>query len=88
VLPSLAETLSLITGEIIMADKWSLVPDEFMRQTNRGEFVRSRSEELIANKLHARGLNYGYEQPLCMITGRRRFPDFTIADRIRGVTYY
>jgi hypothetical protein len=65
-----------------------LLAEEFMHRTNRGDLVRSKSEEIIANKLHARGIDYAYEQPLCMVTGRTRFPDFTITDHGRGITYY
>ena len=71
-----------------MAEKSLLFGEEQMRRTNRGDLVRSRSEEIIADKMHERKIGYVYEQPLSMITGRMRYPDFTIADRVRRITYY
>lgn len=59
-----------------------------IHRTERGELVRSKSELVIADKLHARGVDYAYEQPLVVGDGRVRYPDFTIADHARGVTYY
>ena len=32
-------------------------------RTERGELVRSKSEWIIADKLHAAGIDYQYEQP-------------------------
>jgi hypothetical protein len=43
---------------------------------------------VIAEKLHVRGIEYAYEQRLVLPSGRIRYPDFTIADHARGVTYY
>ena len=45
--------------------------------TADGNFVRSKSEVIIANLLHAAGLNYRYEEPL-EVDGKEIFPDFTI----------
>ena len=59
-----------------------------IHRTERGDLVRSKSELVIADKLHARGVEYVYEQPLAIGEGRVRYPDFTIADHARGVTYY
>jgi hypothetical protein len=59
-----------------------------IHRTERGKLVRSKSEALIANKLHARRIDYVYEQPLALAQGRTRYPDFTISDHARGVTYY
>ena len=50
--------------------------------------MRSKSELVIADKLHARGIDYAYEQPLVLSNGRTRYPDFTIADHARGITFY
>ena len=50
--------------------------------------MRSQSELVIADKLHARGIDYTCEQPLLLSNGRTRYPDFTIADHARGVTFY
>ena len=59
-----------------------------IHRTERGDLVRSKSELVIADKLHARGIDYAYEQPLLLSDGRTRYPDFTIADHARGVTFY
>jgi hypothetical protein len=50
--------------------------------------VRSKSELVIAGQLEARGIEYAYEQPLVLPDGRTRYPDFSIADHARGVTFY
>lgn len=58
-----------------------------LHRTSRGEFVRSKSELAIAEKLHGMGIDYVYEQPM-VLAGKTRWPDFTIADDESGVTYY
>ena len=45
--------------------------------TDRGERVRSKSEQLIANRLNAKGIPYKYECPL-ELGGMVFHPDFTI----------
>lgn len=64
--------------------------EEFLiHHTSRGELVRSKSEVIIANLLHANQVDYTYEQQLGIDgvpTGK--FPDFTIEDDDAGVTYY
>jgi hypothetical protein len=59
-----------------------------IHRTERGDLVRSKSELVIADKLHARGIDYSCEQPLVLPSGRIRYPDFTITDHARGVTFY
>lgn len=56
-------------------------------RTDRGELVRSKSEWIIADKLHSAGVDYQYEQPL-LLDGIERFPDFTIIDDDSGLTWY
>ena len=56
-------------------------------RTERGELVRSKSEWIIADKLHAAGIDYQYEQPL-LLGGIERFPDFTVVDDDTGLTWY
>ena len=41
--------------------------------TERGDLVRSKSELVIADKLHARGIDYAYEQRLVLPDGRTRY---------------
>jgi hypothetical protein len=45
--------------------------------TERGEYVRSKSEIIIANALNKYGVPYRYEKPV-ILDGKMRFPDFTI----------
>ena len=59
-----------------------------IHRTERGHLVRSKSELVIADKLHARGIDYLYEEPLVLSNGRTRYPDFTIVDHALGVTFY
>lgn len=62
--------------------------DEFLiHRTTRGEMVRSKSEVIIANELHARDIDYAYERPL-KLDGETRYPDFTIEDVESGRIFY
>jgi len=49
-------------------------------------FVRSKSEALIANALHATGLDFSYEKPLFAPDGTMYLPDFTVI--FQGNDYY
>jgi len=49
-------------------------------------FVRSKSEALIANALHASGLDFSYEKPLFAPDGTMYLPDFTVT--FQGNDYY
>ncbi|MXZ24245.1 MAG: AAA family ATPase [Caldilineaceae bacterium SB0665_bin_21] len=61
--------------------------DRLIHRTARGEAVRSKSEVIIANLLHAKGIAYRYEDPL-EIDGITKYPDFTIEDDNSGKSYY
>ena len=61
--------------------------ERLIHRTSRGEAVRSKSEVIIANLLHAKGIAYHYEQPL-ELDGVTKYPDFTIEDDDTGITYY
>ena len=74
--------------EVIVGTATRFLEDGLIHRTERGDLVRSKSELVIADKLHARGIDYAYEQPLSLGDGRVRYPDFTIADHASGVTYY
>ncbi len=50
------------------------------RYTDKGEHVRSKSEENIANALYKAGIPYKYECPLKLKSGAIIHPDFTILD--------
>jgi hypothetical protein len=74
--------------EVVAAGETRFLEEGLIHRTERGDLVRSKSELVIADKLHARGIDYAYEQPLALDERRRRYPDFTIADHARGVTFY
>jgi len=59
-----------------------------IHRTERGDLVKSKSELVIADKLHGRGVDYSYEQPLAVPGDCVRYPDFTIADSARGINFY
>jgi hypothetical protein len=69
--------------------KGKFLEERLIHNTTRGELVRSKSEVIVANLLHAKGVNYEYEQEL-VIDGvpADKFPDFSIEDDDTGVTYY
>lgn len=61
-------------GENVGAAFW---PEGLIHRTARGEFVRSKSEVIIANILHALDVDYRYEFPFeGPVTGGVRRPDF------------
>lgn len=58
-------------------------PDSPVYITDRGERVRSKSEQLIANLLYRLGIPYRYEYPIeVIVNGYKKTwrPDFTILD--------
>lgn len=74
--------------EVTVGATKRFLEDGLIHRTERGDLVRSKSELVIADKLHARGVDYAYEQPLILRNGRTRYPDFTIANHATGVTHY
>ena len=74
--------------EVMVGRQVRLLEDSLIHRTESGDLVRSKSEVIIADKLFARGVDYAYEQPLTLPNGSTRYPDFTIADPARGVTFY
>lgn len=62
--------------------------ERLIHKTERGELVRSKSEVIIADKLHTRKVKYEYERPLVLPGGCTVIPDFTIEDDDAGITYY
>lgn len=74
--------------EIKVAKDTRFLEEGLIHRTERGELVRSKSELIIADKLFTRGINYAYEQALTFSDGRLRYPDFTIVDSARGLTFY
>ena len=70
---------------VAIGDKF--LEDNLIHRTARGEAVRSKSEVIIADLLHAKGIDYRYEEPLER-NGITKYPDFTIEDDDTGETYY
>jgi hypothetical protein len=73
--------------EVRVSNRSVFLDSNLIYRTERGELVRSKSEWIIADKLHAAGIDYQYEQPL-LLAGVERFPDFTIVDDDSGSTWY
>ena len=73
--------------------RWKEMKYEKMRienpliKTLRGEFVRSKSEAMIADRLYAHNIPYRYECPI-MTDGVQYCPDFTILNIHTLKTYY
>ena len=68
-------------------------PETLRYETNAGEFVRSKSEVIIANLLHMKAdqLLYKYERPLKLRYQGRKiivYPDFTIINTQTGKWSY
>lgn len=57
-----------------------------VHQSLADDMVRSKSEVLISNMLHERGVTFVYEKPLIAKDGSMYLPDFTLM--IRGEEYY
>ena len=82
------------------AHRWNLeeynkskaFPERLIFETDKGDFVRSKSEVIIANYLHAKSdmLFYRYECPLQLTKPRPHtvYPDFTIISRSTGKIVY
>ncbi|MDO4183433.1 MAG: hypothetical protein Q4E12_07520 [Coriobacteriia bacterium] len=49
--------------------------------TEKGDYVRSKSEAIIADKLFRASIPYKYEQPLTLNDGQEVFPDFTVLNK-------
>ena len=73
--------------EVRVSNQSVFLDSNLVYRTEGGELVRSKSEWIIADKLHAAGIDYQYEQPL-LLAGIERFPDFTIVDDDSGSTWY
>lgn len=56
-------------------------------KTQRGEYVRSKSEKIIADMLYANKIPYQYEA-LLELNGKNIYPDFTILDLKDRTTKY
>lgn len=72
---------NLFTGGLRRSDAGLPFAEHLIHRTARGEMVRSKSEIIIANLLHAGGVDYAYERELTggIVAGTIR-PDFTFTD--------
>jgi exodeoxyribonuclease V alpha subunit len=69
-----------------LLDRRSWYAEGKIHQALSGDLVRSKSELVIANLLHERGVPFLYEMQLLAADGTMYLPDFTIS--WRGETYY
>lgn len=61
---------------------------KYIQVSEKGEFMISKSEVIIADKLHNNNIQYAYEAPITDDSGIAIHPDFTIEDNDSGITYY
>lgn len=66
----------------------SFLEQGLIHRTSRGEYVRSKSEVIIANLLKSKGIEYEYEAPLIDKHGVKRYPDFSFELDDLGVKVY
>jgi len=59
-----------------------------IHKTARGEFVRSKSEVIIADALYDKGIEYTYEKEISLGDDGIKRPDFTIEDAETGKLFY
>jgi len=65
-----------------------MLEERLLHRTARGERVRSKSEVIIADKLHSFGIDYQYEAPFHGSDGSYRLPDFTVDDPASGLKVF
>ena len=53
-------------------------PEEKVYPTQKDEMVRSKSEVMLADMYNELGIPYRYEAELCMGSGKKKYPDFTL----------
>ena len=72
-------------GELIAAYGDGASPDEQLKElgliTEKGEYVRSKSEKIIADTLTKNNINYVYELPLRLKGYGTVKPDFTVLNK-------
>jgi hypothetical protein len=71
----------------LVEHKGRFYEERLIHKTLREEMVRSKSELVIADRLHSNGVDYIYEHPLTL-GGHTRYPDFTIEDAESGRKIY
>lgn len=73
---------------IIKSYKKKYYDNNYIQVSENGEFMISKSEVIIADKLKHYNISYTYEAPLQDESGFCIHPDFTIEDKRSGVIYY
>ncbi len=76
----------LVTSDEFYAREWEqqayitnpYYPEEKVYPTKKEEFVRSKSEVLLADMFYEMGVPYRYEAQLQLENGKVRYPDFTL----------
>ena len=64
-------------------------PEEKVYPTKKDEFVRSKSEVMIADMYYELNIPYRYEAELRLMNGKIKFPDFTLLNiSTREVIYH
>lgn len=61
---------------------------KYVQVSANGEFMISKSEVIIADHLFYNKIRYTYENAITDGRGITIHPDFTIEDRVSGITYY
>lgn len=57
-------------------------------ETQRGEFVRTKSEKILADTFYNLGIPYQYEPAFVLSNGYCKYPDFILLNVIHRKTYY
>lgn len=63
-------------------------PEKGKFETDLGEFVRSKSEKIIADTLHKMNIPYKYEAKLTLAQNKIMYPDFTCLNVKKRKTVY
>lgn len=69
-------TFQPVAEQLLKRDEWYKAGK--IHTTLTDDMVRSKSEVIIANLLHAKNVDFTYEQPLLAPDGSMMLPDFTI----------
>ena len=57
-------------------------------ETQRGDFVRTKSEKILADTFYNLGIPYQYEPAFVLSNGYCKYPDFILLNVIHRKTYY
>lgn len=76
----------MVVSDELFAKRWELepyetnpyYPEEKVYSTKKDEFVRSKSEVLLADMYYELAIPYRYEAKLQLTNGKIKYPDFTI----------